>query len=387
MNIMQISFTPFINSAGGIEKVFCNLANYFSEENDVINVFCEGKQGQPVYFLDNRVKLIDLLDKELKYTFSMKIKHETIRLLKKAGLSNHTLPKMNYKFSIVKEKLIKIIDTHSPDVIICYQSYITVLLDQIGFPMDKVIVMFHTFPRVQDLNVEEQALLKKVRYIQVLTKGAKEYLSKAGYERIVVIGNALDKSNAEVAKLIPAHREKIIVCVARLDKKQKRQHLLIEAFAKITQKYPGWNLYLYGGNETPKGYSKYLKQIIHSHDLNDRVHLKGISKDVQRDISKCSIFVMPSAYEGFCITLVEAMQLGIPCIGYESCPAVNELIIDGVNGFLVSDGVDSMSQALSCMVSDGELREKISENAIKSIVQYQKDRIYDKWNKYLKVIR
>lgn len=386
MNIMQISFTPFINSAGGIEKVFCNLANYFSEENDVINVFCEGKQGQPVYFLDNRVKLIDLLDKELKYTFSMKIKHETIRLLKKAGLSNHTLPKMNYKFSIVKEKLIKIIDTHSPDVIICYQSYIIVLLDTIGFPMDKVIVMFHSFPRIQDLNAEEQALLKKVRYIQVLTKGAKEYLSKAGYERIEVIGNALDKSNAEVAKLIPEHREKIIVCVARLDKKQKRQHLLIEAFAKLANKYQDWNLYIYGGNETPKGYSKYLQQIINSNGLNNRVYLKGISKDVQSDISKCSIFVMPSAYEGFCIALVEAMQLGIPCIGYESCPAVNELIIDGVNGFLVSDGVDPMSKAMSCMISDEELRKRIGKNSIKSIVQYEKDNVYIKWKKTVKLI-
>lgn len=383
MNIMQISFTPFINSAGGIEKVFCNLANYFSEENDVINVFCEGKQGQPVYFLDNRVKLIDLLDKELKYTFSMKIKHETIRLLKKAGLSNHTLPKMNYKFSIVKEKLIKIIDTHSPDVIICYQSYITVLLDQIGFPMDKVIVMFHSFPRIQGLNAEEQALLKKVRYIQVLTKGAKEYLSKAGYERIVVIGNALDKSNAEVAKLIPEHREKIIVCVARLDKKEKRQHLLIEAFAKLANKYQGWNLYFYGGNETPKGYSKYLQQLINSNGLSNMVYLKGISKDVQSDISKCSIFVMPSASEGFCITLVEAMQLGIPCIGYESCPAVNELIIDDYNGLLCSSGISGLAESLCTLIDDSMLRKRLGDNAIKTAERYNKSKVFLLWNTIL----
>ena len=383
MNIMQISFTPFINSAGGIEKVFCNLANFFSEENNVINVFCEGKQGRPVYHLNGRVKLIDLLDEELEYTFSMKIKHEAARLFKKAGLSNHTLPKMNLKFNLVKDKLNKLIELYSPDVIICYQSYLTVLLDRIGFPMDKVVVMFHSFPRMQDLNHEEQALLKKVRYIQVLTQGAKHYLNKAGYERIVVIGNALDKSNAEAAKLIPAYREKIIVCVARLDKKQKRQHLLIEAFAKIANKYPDWNLYFYGGNETPKGYSKYLNKVIDSNGLNKRVFLKGVSKDVQRDISKCSIFVMPSAYEGFCITLVEAMQLGIPCLGYKTSEGVNELITNEYNGILCSSGISGLAESLCTLIDDSILRKRFGDNAINTAERYNKSKVFMLWKTIL----
>lgn len=45
-------------------------------------------------------------------------------------------------------------------------------------------------------------------------------------------------------------------------------------------------------------------------------------------------FAFPSAYEGFGLSLAEAMSMGLPAVGYKSCSAVNELIVDGKNGFV-----------------------------------------------------
>lgn len=379
MNIMQISFTPFINSAGGTEKVFCNLANFFCKTNDVVNVFCEGKKGEPFYCLDSRVKLIDLLDEELKYDLAVKVKHEILRLLKQSGVRNDMLPKMKLKFHIIREKLKRVIEQYSPDVIICYQSYILPLLASIGYPLENVIVMFHIFPILRDLTCEERKLLKEVRCLQVLTEGAKEILVKAGYDKVIVIGNALDKPFYEVENLIPEKRDKIIACVARLDKKQKRQHLLVKAFAKIANEYDDWKLYLYGGNSTPRDYEQYLKKMIDDNGLKNKVFMLGISKDVQRDISNCSIFVMPSAFEGFGITILEAMQLGIPCIGYKSTLAVNEIIVNNGNGLLCGDGVAPLAESMEKLICDVQLRSNLSRTALETAKKYEADKIYEKW--------
>lgn len=383
MNIMQISFTPTINSAGGAEKVFCNLANYLCQNNTVMNVISEGKKGSPFYYLDSRVQFKDLLDEELHWSLSLKVKHEIARILKKVGLKKDYLPKVVYKFDKIRDKLKCLIGQFAPDLILCYQPYLLSLLNDIDFKLDKVIVMFHMFPVIDDLSKEEKWLLKRVKYIQVLTEGAKEYLRRNGFNRIVVIGNALDRSSDEVEKFIPKSREKQIVCVARLDKKQKRQHLLIEAFAKIANKHNEWNLYFWGGNPAPREYDEYLKKIVKKNHLDNRVKFLGISKDVQHDIRNSSIFVIPSLYEGFCITVAEAMQLGIPCIGFKSCSGVNELITHNVNGFLASDGVDSLAKAIDYLIDEVDLRNRFGKNAIKSIRRYEKEQIFSKWNKIL----
>lgn len=174
-------------------------------------------------------------------------------------------------------------------------------------------------------------------------------------------------------------RENSIVCVARLDKFEKRQHLLIEAFAKIAHKYPEWNLYLYGGNSVPRNYKFELKKIINKYDLDDRVLLMGITNDAINSIRKSSVFVLPSPSEGFSLALGEAMSLGIPCIGFKSAASINELIIDGFNGYLSDDGADNLSSTLERILIDDEARQNMGNNAISVAKNYYPDIIYGYW--------
>lgn len=58
------------------------------------------------------------------------------------------------------------------------------------------------------------------------------------------------------------------------------------------------------------------------------------------------IFAFPSHHEGFPLALTEAMGVGIPAVGYRSCPAVNELIHDGEDGYLTDDGAAPFAEAL-----------------------------------------
>lgn len=79
------------------------------------------------------------------------------------------------------------------------------------------------------------------------------------------------------------------------------------------------------------------------------------------------------------LALTEAMAVGLPAIGYKSCPAVNELIIDGYNGFLCEDGIDDFAEKLKILMQDAELRKKMGQNARESMKQFAPKKIWDEW--------
>ena len=98
------------------------------------------------------------------------------------------------------------------------------------------------------------------------------------------------------------------------------------------------------------------------------------------------IFAFPSAYEGFGLTLAEAMSVGLPGIGYKNCSAVNEIIKDGENGLLADDGVDSLAEKMRQLMSSSSLRQQLGETAHESMKQYSAENIWGQWEKLIKEV-
>lgn len=71
----------------------------------------------------------------------------------------------------------------------------------------------------------------------------KKYISDA---RGIVIPNAVPQYKEIQTVLCKEKEWYSIINIARLDKHSPRQHLLIEAFAKLLQKYPQWRVELWG---------------------------------------------------------------------------------------------------------------------------------------------
>ena len=137
-----------------------------------------------------------------------------------------------------------------------------------------------------------------------------------------------------------------IIFIGRLVKNHKRPHLLIKAFTKLADCFPNWELELWGA-ESNRTYTKSLQHRIEKSGLQSRIHLKGVTRDVAGVLRDGDIFVLPSAYEGFGLSLAEAMSMGLPVIGYKNCPAVNELIKHEENGLLCEDGADALAEGES----------------------------------------
>ena len=59
-HIVLISLCRVINSKGGAEKVFCDMANAFTERGlDVTAICCESLRGGPAYPLNKEVHFIN----------------------------------------------------------------------------------------------------------------------------------------------------------------------------------------------------------------------------------------------------------------------------------------------------------------------------------------
>ena len=83
------------------------------------------------------------------------------------------------------------------------------------------------------------------------------------------------------------------------------------------------------------------------------------------------------------MALAEGMSVGLPAIGYKSCPAVNELIVDGKTGILCADGVNPLAQALAQLMQNKELRIKMGVAAKADMAEYSPEKIWDKWEDLL----
>ena len=109
----------------------------------------------------------------------------------------------------------------------------------------------------------------------------------------------------------------------------------------------------------------------------------GTTHDVESVLRQGDIFVFPSAYEGFGLTIAEGMSVGLPAVAYASCPAVNELVHDGVDGFLVEDGVESLREKMELLMSDMDLRVKMGTAAHEAMKEYSDDKIWAAWEKLI----
>lgn len=155
--------------------------------------------------------------------------------------------------------------------------------------------------------------------------------------------------------------------------------MLINAFEQSLQKYPAYELYIYGeGDEENK-----LKQIVTQKKLNGKVFFPGSVKDVHNKMIDAEIFILSSNFEGMPNALLEAMSLGLPCIATKVSGAV-DLIEDGKNGVLISVGDEqSLANEICKLLADKNRRNIIGKEASKLFDKLSPNVIIEQWRRYI----
>lgn len=382
MKVMLADFHKFIGYSGGIENVFAKMASALSERNyDVIAVFADEKrEGEPFFTVPESVKLLNLYhlpgEKAVKPSGLTKALREVIRPFSRAAARNQ-----NYRLLYqAKAQLSRLLEKEKPDVIVSFREPTgRLLLDGVGTKIP-VISMLHNDPDeiFRGSPAEERKALEKSAAIQVLLPSfiskAKKYLH---YDHFIAIPNAVNAPHVTADHL--AKKDKYtITCVGRLTGRTKRQHLLIEAFARLSKDHPDWQVKLWG-DTYDKPYVASLKSKIKKYGLEKQVFLCGTTKDMDAVWKETDIFAFPSHHEGFPLALSEALSCGIPAVGYRSCPAVNELIQSGKTGLLVEEGASALAEGLKKLMESPVLRERFGKNAQMAAEMYRPEIVWGEW--------
>lgn len=348
MNTKRITFILGSLARGGAEKVISTLSRDYAEKGW-------------------NTDIILLLFNAVEYDIN-----PTTRIIDFSGNTQSRIKRLPYWLKSIRRYVIE----NKPDVVLSFAARINII-SQVACEnmVNKFYVSERNDPycdgRSKFIDIATNILYPRTDGVIFQTRRAASYFPKL--DNGTIIANPITVSSVAAKK-----KTNKIVTIGRLNQ-QKNQKMLIESFALIVDKYPGYILEIFGDG----GLKQELKNQIAMLGLNKKVVLRGNVSNIHEQIADAKLFVLSSNYEGLSNALLEAMMMGLPCISTD-CAGSDEYIRNGENGLLIpiEDGY-ALAEAMDKMLSDDELRIKCGLVAARDSSKYSKRIVLKQWHDLL----
>jgi len=247
-----------------------------------------------------------------------------------------------------------------------------------------LIVVFH---HLKATDFSERNPIKLLAYkhtkasITVSRATAEDVKKYFKVKNIAVTGNGVNLKLFEKAE--PRTKVYDAVYFGRISE-EKGVRTLLKAWSIVTSKMPSAKLLLMGGFlRSPQ---KVWQSICSDLGLNGSVTFSGFvsDQDAAKMLSMSKIFVLPSEEEGFGLTTVEAMALGLPCI-LSDLPALKENF-HSVAIFVEPRDADGLAQAIMSLLADEEKRKRLGEKGKNLALQFSWENVAKKELKVLQSV-
>lgn len=151
--------------------------------------------------------------------------------------------------------------------------------------------------------------------------------------------------------------QRIILYLGRIHK-IKGLDLLAKAFTDLPKALSNIKLVIVGPDD---GYLPALKKLITGLGISDKVLFTGplYGQEKLEAYVDADVYVLPSVYEIFSVTLLEAFACGTPVIATDRCGIAD--VINGQAGLVVPYDKEQLQQALLHMLSDDKMRREFGE--------------------------
>lgn len=284
---------------GGAERVVSNLANEFCKGDDEIIIATEW-YGEDEFKLDERVRRIHV------------------------GLKDADENKSRIKIAVLRLKYLRdAIKKENPDVVIAFaqKAIYRCSFAAVGLK-NPLIVCVRTNPTGHyDQPIDKVVLPlinKRADGAVFQTTGQRDFFPKHWIDISTIILNPVnDKYYLSDAVYENRKTTKTIVQHARVVD-FKNQPMLVDAFMKVHEVYPEYDLKIYGPDSCD-GTWEILTDKINSYGANDYIHLMGGSDELEKLVPEAELYAFSSDWEGLPNTLIEAMAMGMPIVATD-CP-------------------------------------------------------------------
>jgi glycosyltransferase involved in cell wall biosynthesis len=152
-------------------------------------------------------------------------------------------------------------------------------------------------------------------------------------------------------------------------KPQKAPERFVELAARLVRRFPAAHFVLAGDGELRPA----LEALRRAAGLAGRLHLPGWRRDVPALLDAATVATLTSRFEGLPRALVEARAAGVP-VAAMAVDGVDEVVHDGVNGFLVREGdVAALAERVAALLGDAALRERLAAAAAAGLEEFERD--------------
>ena len=200
-------------------------------------------------------------------------------------------------------------------------------------------------------------------------------------KEIEVINNFVDVSRFNkkpidaFRKVIASQDEKILVHASNF-RKIKRVNDVVRVFEQVRKNVPSKLLMVGDGPERPS-----TEDLVRELGLQDDVRFLGKQEQIEEIMAISDLFLLPSEYESFGLSALEAMAARVPVIS-TNAGGLPEINIHGQTGYMTDIGdVDSMSKFAIELLSDEILLEKIKQQAYDQAVRFDISNIVPEYEK------
>ena len=352
MNINFIVHSLDRSNMGGVIKVVTELANILAQKNIRVTIYSIGCINSICFEVSSQVTVIALnIDKHsTSQYFGLKKINWFISLYKIfysiIGKKNNeiwlpTSPPLNLLFSILKYKL----------------------------PNIKVIGCDHTSTVYSKGNIVDTLkyfLLKNLDCMVALTKEDQEFYVKNGIKS-TVISNPIDLNSI----VFQNNKRNSIIFVGRFSS-EKQPLIALKLYYESKLWKHNINFRMYGNGPLENE----LRSAIKVYGLENNVLIVNNEYNPNYIYKNALFLLMTSKVEGLPMVLLEAIGRNIPCLAFDCPYGPRNIIISGVNGFLVE--ADDFESALKILSLDNILKIN-NENIINTISQYDINNIVEKW--------
>jgi glycosyltransferase involved in cell wall biosynthesis len=383
---------------GGAERVVVDLANGLTERgHDVTIVTYEPNTSAPGYELRG-VRRVDVSPRVVRVALLAARRRGRSNDGAERRVSTHgNTPKLaRVKWQLTHgwfaRRLERWLDREAPDVIVGFLppaiSAVAVAGQRMGSAAPRTIASTHNVPSEdfgpsprwdQNPIARETNLwaLGAVDAVTVLQPEFVDQLPARARALAVVVPNAVTR----LAEATLTERRNRIVGVGRLTD-IKQYEILVRSFAMIADEFSDWDVEIYG--EGPE--RQRLEACVVGVGLSDRVRFAGTTDAMAEVYDGARVLAHPARFEGFGLSVAEAILHGVDVLAWKSCPGVDRLVEHGMTGLLLDEGDDevaSFSRGLHQLITEPATDAQRSVARERLAARLAPDLVYEQWEQIL----
>lgn len=374
---MRITIVIAGLGGGGAERVAINLANAWSIRGYSSTLLTISQNSiPPAYTVDDGVDLRDVgwPRRTREYELNARAVAPIMRGLyaNDANVLITDLPILaSLRFAILKTE---------PDAVVSFitQTNVRVLaaLNETNVP---VIVNEVTDARrlyIRDWTRLRERFYRHAAHVVAPDPLIAEWFTARGI-RAVSIHNAL------LPPATPIHSNsnsrKRVITLSRMSA-EKRVEWIVRAFAAVAERYPDWDLEIYGNG--PQRNS--LEHLAEDLAPLSRIKFCGFSRDTFRVLAGANLYVSASWIEGFGNSIWEALACGVPVIAIDAGPSIGRLVRHEVDGLVVRDhSVAGLTAALERLMKNEDERKTFASHTPEVVERFSIQAALQQWDELL----